>query len=140
MSAPMTTSSTYAESAIASDVAHMAWTAGIAPACGDDSRVSPTRVSSGRSASLASAANQEVIAFPISQLTSRKPQLLLRAAAGAGERVALAGGEEGEDGCAASRTGVAYEVRAAVGWAGARAGKAARVSAAQAASKPAATV
>src|ERR1700683_3343096 len=105
MSAPMTTSSTYAESAIASDVAHMAWTAGIAPACGDDSRVSPTRVSSGRSASLASAANQEVIAFPISQLTSRKPQLLLPAAAGAGDRLALAGGGGGGEGGAARRGG-----------------------------------
>ena len=136
----MTASSTYAESAIASDVAHMAWTAGMAPACGDDSRVSPTRVSSGRSASLASAANQEVIAFPISQLTSRNPQLLLPAAAGAGDGLGLAAGEGGEDGCAASRTGVACEARAAAGRAGARAGEAARVSAAQAASRPAARV
>ena len=104
----MTASSTYAESAIASDVAHMAWTAGMAPACGDDSSVSPTRVSSGWSASRARAANQEVIAFPISQLTSRNPQLVpLLPAAGAGDGLGLAAGEGGEDGCAASRTGVA---------------------------------
>jgi len=110
----------------------------MAPACGDDSRVSPTRVSSGLRASLARAANQEVMAFPISQLTSRNPQPEppLLAAAGAGD--GLAAGEGGEDGCAASRTGVAYEARAAAGRAGARAGEAARVSAAQAASRPAA--
>ena len=135
----MTTSSTYAESAIASDVAHMPWTAGMAPACGDDSSVSPTRVSSGLSASRASAANQEVIAFPISQLTSRNPQPVpLLAAAGAGDGLGLAAGEGGEDGCAASRTGVVNAARAAAGRAGARAGEAARVSAAQAASRPAA--
>jgi hypothetical protein len=65
----------------------MLWTAGMAPACGDDNSVSPARVSSGLSASRARAANQEVIAFPISQLTSRNPQLvplLLPAAAGLG--------------------------------------------------------
>ena len=102
----MTTSSTYAESAIASEVVHMLWTAGMAPACGDDSRVWPTRVSSGLSASRARAANQEVIAFPISQLTSRNPQLPLPAAAGAGDGPGLAAGEEG---CAASRSGVLNE-------------------------------
>ena len=88
MTPPMTASSTYAESAIASDVVHMLWTAGMAPACGDDSRVWPARVSSGLSASRASAANQEVTAFPISQLTSRNPHpaLLVPAAGAAGDR------------------------------------------------------
>jgi hypothetical protein len=88
MTPPMTTSSTYAESAIASDVVHMLWTAGMAPACGDDSRVSATRVSSGLSALLARAANQAVTAFPISQLTSRNPHpaLLVSAAGAAGDR------------------------------------------------------
>src|SRR5260221_11971173 len=138
MTPPMMTSSTYAESAIASDVVHMLWTAGMAPACGDDSSVSPARVSSGRSASLASAANHEVIALLISQLTSRNPQLLLPAAAGAGDGLGLAAGEGGDDGCAASRTGAGNAARAAAGRAGARAGEAARGSAAQAASMPAA--
>src|SRR5258708_28585767 len=139
MTPPMMTSSTYAESAIASEVVHMLWTAGLAPACGDDSRVWPTRVSRGLSASRASAANQEVIAFLISQLTSRNPQPgLLLPAAGGGDGRGLAAGDGGEDGCAAGRTGVAYEVRAAAGRAGAGAGEAARGSAAQAASRPAA--
>ena len=84
MTPPMSTSSTYAESAIASEVAHMLCTAGMAPGCGDDSSVCPARVSSGFSASRARAANQEVIAFPIWQLTSRNPQLLLPPAAGKG--------------------------------------------------------
>jgi len=137
MTPPMMTSSTYAESAIASDAVHMLWTAGMAPACGDDSSVCPARVSSGLSASRARAANQEVIAFPISQLTSRNPQLdpLLPLAAGAGDGLGLAAGEGGEDGCAASRTSMV----AAAGRPGSRAGEAARVSAAaQAASMPAA--
>src|SRR6266496_6647593 len=100
MTPPMTASSTYAESAIASDVVHMLWTAGMAPACGDDSRVSPTRVSSGLRASRARAANHEVTAFPISQLTSRNPHpaLLVPAAGAAGGGPGLAAG--GGDGCA----------------------------------------
>src|ERR1019366_909059 len=142
MTAPMMARSTYAESAIASDVAHMACTAGMAPACGEDSSVSPARVSSGLSASRARAANQEVIAFPISQLTSRNPQLVppLLAAAGAGDGPGLAAGEAaagGEDGCAASRTGVVTAVGAVAGRAGGRGGAAARVSAAAAAARAA---
>ena len=66
---------------------------GIAPACGDDSSVCPARVSSGLSASRASAANQEVIAFPISQLTSRNPQPGLLPAAGGGDGRGLAAGD-----------------------------------------------
>src|ERR1019366_9466233 len=117
----------------------MAWTAGMAPACGDDSSVCPARVSSGRSASRASPANQEVIAFPTSQLTSRNPQLVpLLPVAGVEDGLGLAAGEGGGDRCAASRTGVLYAATATAGLAGARAGEAARVSAAQAASRPAA--
>src|ERR1700683_5080390 len=100
MSAPMTTSSTYAESAIASDVAHMAWTAGIAPACGDDSSVCPARVSSGRRASRASAANHGVIAAPLSHLTSRNPQL--PPAAPAAAELGLGVRKNGADGYPAS--------------------------------------
>src|SRR5258708_36824734 len=120
MTPPMMTSSTYAESAIASEVVHMLWTAGLAPACGDDSRVWPTRVSRGLSASRASAANQEVIAFLISQLTSRNPQPgLLLPAAGRGDGRGRAAGGAGGGGGAARRAGAGVEVRAAAGRPGA---------------------
>src|SRR5258708_7902706 len=139
MTPPMMTSSTYAESAIASDVVHMLWTAGMAPACGDDSSVCPARVSSGLSASRARAANHEVIALPISQPTSRNPQLvpLLLPVAGAANRPGPGlAGEGGEDGCAASSTGVLN----AAGRAGRCGGKAARGATAPAARMPPARV
>src|ERR1019366_5855399 len=137
MTAPMMASSTYAESAIASDVAHMACTAGMAPACGEDSSVSPARVSSGLSASRARAANQEVIALPISQLTSRNPQLVPLLPAAAGDGTAAGDGAAGGEGDvrAASRTGVVTAVGAVACRAGGRGGAAARVSAAAAAAR-----
>src|ERR1700728_2077368 len=107
MTPPMTASSTYAESAIASEVAHMLCTAGMAPGCGDDSSVCPARVSSGRSASRARAANQDVIALPIWQLTSRNPQLLPPVAGEGDVR-------------AASRTGVVTPAGALAGRVGRR--------------------
>ena len=98
----------------------MLCTAGMAPGCGDDSSVCPARVSSGLSASRARAANQEVIALPIWQLTSRNPQLLLPPVAGEG------------DVRAASRTGVVTPAGALAARAGGRGTAVARMSAAAA--------
>jgi hypothetical protein len=93
----------------------------MAPACGDDSSVCPARVSSGLSASRARAANQGVIAFPISQLTSRTPQLIRLLPAAAGLGTAARDGEG--DVRAASRTGVVTVVGAVAGRAGGAAGQ-----------------